>query len=892
MGHKHSISAHTFVGGDSVNAALGAVAADVSPHRRSSKSSGLVSQSRWPSRILSAEHKAYLCAELAILLKALAAERLDGEAKHDCPESAGVTVRGHEEEGGDGRTPKTVPRTEPLPQNVSTLLQLKWFEEIHLSGYQLGDAALTSPNPPDLPSFLSVVPQHTRLRILDLSFNRLTPQVVAPLLDAVRGLPLLEVLKLSGNRLGSASAGEDDGGGNLCKWDLSTVNVEKLEDASMAAAQLGRWLATNPPLLELALFHCELNDNDVRAVLAGLVHPRNTRLRSLQLAWNPACTSHSARMALQLVTDLGNTTLCELELEGAAPATQKRLEYACTPDGTFRSGRTLIPASAGGAAAAAAAVAAADATGCSDNRDKTSVTSSHVTDVGAVELEQLRQQQQRLATMQTHLTLSQAARNGSRCRFLDKDFDGMRVLPPLIMRELAAVLSTRSRLQSRVTEPRGVSEQMDTPNPTGEEVSPPSRAGTEEDKPNGSELLHTPTKGEEPGSSDGHEDRAAASPLTSTVANSATGVLLPSIEPAAAMTESNGIQFSPPPHAPGTRRPRTSPPTHLHAGQRASASRRNRYPQETRDARLEKPQRIAAVMADADAFRRRLHPLQVDTFAPPCADVSRHRRCPRSASSANGRAAWYTVENFVLRANGLTNVLVAPVRHGSAAPYNHVVLDDVHDRSILPCWCTPRQTTASTGIFAGTLHYHCVHEATAQQEKQQYGTTSPSVAKPATSAKSKSQLPMLRPLTARHQQEPNTPLPEEIEKIYCGCKGTHHLCISERVASDEAHTGRHRSRMRAMLLAKADKFVDKPVVKGCGAAWPRKAADCIGAAITESDGGDNTVGTVTTPGPPMVYMRTVHTKCGPLSVALNYNPVTHFSAPHVGCASDLTLAEL
>ncbi|AYU75971.1 hypothetical protein LdCL_050011600 [Leishmania donovani] len=864
---------------------------------------------RWRGGRLSTEQVADLRTELGRLVAALAVAFQAGRAEEEGQHTQDVAADAHDAKGS-AHTSSSAPLSDPLAEEAAALL-LKPFEEMHLSGYRLGDAALTSPSMPDLPSFLSVVSRHTRLRVLDLSFNNLTPQVLAPLLQAIRGLPLLAVLKLSGNMLGSARS-DDYNGSRSEKWDLSTVSVdEELGDAATAAARLGRYLATNPALLELALFHCDLNDHDVRELLSGLVHPRNTTLHTLQLSWNPACTSRSAEMALQLVTDLGNTTLCELELEGEAPATQVRLEYACTPDGVFRSGHTLIPESA------AAGAATGDGNDDNSGNAGTVITSAAAADV--VSLEQLRQQQQQLAEIQKHLTPAQGARYVNRCRYLAEDLDGSRVLAPLVMRKLKAVLSIRLPPRPRVDERHGASE-LNVAAFAERETASASAAGAGAHSQDGSGELFTSAAAVDCGGSNPHSGRAVPSPAAA--ANSSAGHQRRSFEGVSAMTDGHVASVAPPPQATDAPRPRTSPPMHLRrrwptpavstgsvaspaSGRHAAQQQQHpRTPQELRDARFETPQRLAAVMADAEAFRRRLQPVQLDTHAPPCAEVSRYRSGAHSASVTKTRSLWYADDGFVLRPNGLSKVLVAPVLPGGATAFANVALEDVEDRPLQPCWCTPRQTSPMTGIYAGILHYHCVHEATAQQQKRQYGTSSsppPSTAatavKPADPSASKSRLPLLLPQPSQQPQPQLQPqqLPSTAE-MYCGCQGTGHLCLSACVASEGAGAGRRRHRMRSTLHVKAAKAMGKSAGSGCGASASRKSDRTrerfLDWTATNSDAVNTLLSTVAAAAPPALRLSTVRTACGGLSIALNYSPVTHFSAPHVSCASGMTLAEL
>ncbi|GET85796.1 hypothetical protein, conserved [Leishmania tarentolae] len=884
MGHTHSTSVPTSPGGGAgaVVAAAGMPPAPCPPRAPNRP----LMEPRWRSRCLSVDQVASLRTELARLVEALAVTFPAGSEEENEKQAEEVASEDHEAEAS-ARTLSSALLRDPMAEEARMLL-LKPFEEIHLAGYRLGDAALTSPNLPNLPSFLSAVSRHTRLRVLDLSFNNLTPEVLVPLLDAIRDLPLLTVLKLSGNMFGSARSDDDKDSVNE-NWDLSTVGFdEELSGDATASARLGRYLATNPALLELALFHCGLNDRDVRDLLAGLVHPRNTTLHTLQLSWNLACTSRSAAMALQLVTDLGNTVLRELELEGVAPATQVRLEYACTSDGVFRSGHTLIRESAGAAAA----------TGDGDNSSSSSTdtASARVATADVVSLERLRQQQRQLAEIQKRLTPAQGTRYENRCRYLTEDLDGSRVLDPLVVRELEAVLSTRSRPQAPVNSHHSASE-LSVAAFAEQEMASPSASGTEAQGPDnsGGEFV-MPSSTEESGDCDPHSGRAVPSPVA--IANSAARHERQSFEAAAAataMTHDHARRILSSPKATDGPRPHTSPPMHL---RRQQQQQHHRTPQELRDARFETPRRLAAVIADAEAFRRRLRPMQLDTHAPPCAEVSRTRSGAHSASAAKGQSLWYADDGFVLRPNGLTNVLVAPVLPGGMTAFTNVALEDVEDHSLQPCWCTPRQSSPLTGIFAGTLHYHCVHEATSQQQKRQYGTSasSPPVAaatavKPAPPNASKTRLPLLLSQPSQEQEEESLSTAE----VYRGCQGTGHRCLSACVASKEGGAGRRRHRMQSTLHAKASKSVCKAAVSGPDAPASRRLERPQERfpdwTATENDAADSLFNSVAAASSSPLRLSTVRTRCSGRSMALSYSPAEHFSAPHVGCASGMKLAE-
>lgn len=923
-------------------------------------------------------------------------------------------------------SPVTVALTDSSVDRAAALLLLEPFNELHLAGYRLSDAALMAPNSVQVPSFLVVLRQHTCLRLLDLGFNLLTPSIIAPLLHALQDLPALVVLKLSGNALGtttattttSAAAGNVSDAADAdsaLDWDLTSVDVQSPTSPSAApntstrraqsaggaraaastptsqpsahtellspAAQLGRWLAANPRLQQLALFHCGINDRDVRLLLAGLIAPRNTNLHTLQLAWNPACTTRSAQMALQLVTELGNTTLTTVELETAAPVTAVRLEYACTREGVFRSGHTLIPA----------------------DED----AEVPVTEADPVDLEQLRALQQELPTMPTRLTPARAARYENRCRFLSVDMDGTRLLAPFVTRELADVLQARPR--PHTTPESGAAEARDAPELDGTTATKTSEVGqdgraapspvisapspsvayteftaasvaaaaaaasgavVEADAAEADELdtVDDDAEGMQDAHQDGHLHAVidlSAQDGTATADAAAVSTLTPSF---------TGLS----PHPPGgDRRPRTSPPLHLQRDRLVSMSSRssrasrtssaaayhrfhykrqpshNRSPQEMRDARFEAPLRIAGVMADAVAFRDRQHPHDRDTHAPPSAEVTRRNR---EHGGTGPVTPFYEPDAFVLRANGLTKVLVAPVRPGGGTLFRNIDLEDVPDRQLRACWCTPRQTSSMTGMFAGTLHYHCVHEGTAaaaqQQQQQQQrrgksaaggGAVRGGRASSPVGSLARHSLPVLR-----GKRAPGAKTRKSIdfataagsadhfsaaaaagaapadsaasaaaaasgghtegpEKVYRGCQGTGHGCLSRSVAAAEVANG-YRGRMRATLHAMASRPAtssgSEPGSKEARAATAgsrrqpphsdRTRAHFLDWTASDDDGADDATGgggaAASAAAPPM-KVRTVHTTSSGVSVSVNYNPMAHFSAPHVSAADGMTLAE-
>lgn len=788
--------------------------------------------------------------------------------------------------------------------SATTTLSLEPFAQVHLAGYRLGDAVLTVPltlSPEQPPtSVLSLLGRNTALTTLDLSYNALTSAVVKPLLDAVAALPALTVLRLSGNALGTASSPPRREGASSVVESAPQAHVSAPAAAGLslaeevtlssvpssartAAAQLGRWLATSPPLLELSLYQCNLNDYDVQALLRGLARPNNaiatsataataaaavvvaapspppaSPLTVLHLAGNPACTWRSAQLVLQLVTDFGNTSLRVVTLEGAEPATDVRLEYACTPNGYFRSGATLV--------------STLDQNGATTTSTAAPATAHTAAD--AVDAELLES-----------LTPGQLARFHGRCQYLREDLDGARVMPPALMQKLHVVFSARQKAAAAAAE--------EAVAVAAEAVAPVDVAAA--------------TVTAERASGESTEEVCVESKAVDTSATSRDVE-----EDAAAQKSVNAVDVAA--QGAAATAPSSSPPSTPPRFMTSSYMRRS--PQERRAARFEAPERIAHVMAEARAFRRHLHPLQVDTHAPPCAYV--HARSTSSYYGSEAAAStWYAREGFVLRLNGMSRVLVAPVLPDAASARCNVLLTDVEDRPLRACWCTPHN--AANAAHAGTLHYHCVREgepvrhkdaAAAAAVRRQQKDTRPG-SNPAAAQ-------LLPPLTAATATSTAGSAPAHVPSTgdspaYRGCCGTGHACLSASVAAN----GPLRSqRMRTTLLTQSTKRVpsltaadaaDHAMMSRAGVDDAREALQqpslrAKGLSASSSSKGSAGLGqsvttTFSTSASTVAAMTmfggatTVHKTSNGLSVALNYSPATFFAGPHVPCAGGIQVEE-
>lgn len=189
------------------------------------------------------------------------------------------------------------------------------FKHIYLANHYLGDVGI-------LPGILShdalrVMAKNKYLHTLDLSFNYLSEKAVLPLMNLLREMPRFRHLSLGGNPVGHEGC-----------------------------IHVADFLAEDPPLEVLSLFHCYLTDEDCLTLLNGLRF--NTHLKLLNLDFN-FCTWKFVHSLIELVRDQ-NETLAVVLFESVPhdPLTLKvlpqdtvtKIEYPCTPAGFFRSFQT------------------------------------------------------------------------------------------------------------------------------------------------------------------------------------------------------------------------------------------------------------------------------------------------------------------------------------------------------------------------------------------------------------------------------------------------------------------------------------------------------------------------------------------------------------------------
>lgn len=189
------------------------------------------------------------------------------------------------------------------------------FKHIYLANHYLGDEGIIRGRVSH--DALRVMAKNKYLRTLDLSFNFLSEKAVLPLMNVLRGMPYFRHLSLGGNPIGH-----------------------------QGCIHVADFLAEDPPLEVLSLFHCSLTDEDCLTLLNGLRF--NTHLKLLNVDFN-YCTWKFVYSLIELVRD-HNATLAVVLFESVPhdpltfqvlpQDTVTKIEYPCTPAGYFRSFQT------------------------------------------------------------------------------------------------------------------------------------------------------------------------------------------------------------------------------------------------------------------------------------------------------------------------------------------------------------------------------------------------------------------------------------------------------------------------------------------------------------------------------------------------------------------------
>lgn len=189
------------------------------------------------------------------------------------------------------------------------------FKHIYLANHYIGDMGIIRGKVEH--DALGVMAKNKYLRTLDLSFNFLTENTILSVMDVLRGMPYFRHLSLGGNPIGH-----------------------------QGCVHVADFLAEDPPLEVLSLFHCSLTDEDCLTLLNGLRF--NTHLKLLNVDFN-YCTWKFVYSLIELVRD-HNSTLAvvlfesvphdPLTLQVIPQDTVTKIEYPCTPAGFFRSFQT------------------------------------------------------------------------------------------------------------------------------------------------------------------------------------------------------------------------------------------------------------------------------------------------------------------------------------------------------------------------------------------------------------------------------------------------------------------------------------------------------------------------------------------------------------------------
>ncbi|ORC85052.1 uncharacterized protein TM35_000381270 [Trypanosoma theileri] len=186
------------------------------------------------------------------------------------------------------------------------------IEVIHIPNHYLGDEGLIFGHP----AVLQVLAASTSLRSLNIGFNSLTARSVAALLGK-------EIENLNNKDNDDDNDDNDDDDGNRAVDDVHLNNgglPPNLLSLNLAGNTIGRegcellagFLARDPPLRELSLFHNGLYDSDVEPLLHAL--KTNTHLRLLNLDYN-FLTGGFLRQLLELLKE-HNSTLAVVLFDG------------------------------------------------------------------------------------------------------------------------------------------------------------------------------------------------------------------------------------------------------------------------------------------------------------------------------------------------------------------------------------------------------------------------------------------------------------------------------------------------------------------------------------------------------------------------------------------------
>nr|CCC49378.1 putative leucine-rich repeat protein (LRRP), fragment [Trypanosoma vivax Y486] len=158
-------------------------------------------------------------------------------------------------------------------------------EAVLIPNHYLGDDGLISGNP----SVLQVLAASLKLHTLDIAYNALTSNSIEALLPCATAI----VGDLTSDNTRNTTSG-------FLPPNLQTLNLAGNRVGRVGCERLGEFLAQNPPLRFLSLFHNNLCDNDVEPLLQGL--RTNSHLRLLNLGCNNL-TGDSLRVLLNVLEE-------------------------------------------------------------------------------------------------------------------------------------------------------------------------------------------------------------------------------------------------------------------------------------------------------------------------------------------------------------------------------------------------------------------------------------------------------------------------------------------------------------------------------------------------------------------------------------------------------------
>lgn len=571
------------------------------------------------------------------------------------------------------------------------------YQHLRLANHYLGDASLLDPAYGVLPALAA----NRFLTSLDLSWNQLTGASIGPLLT--EALWPSSPASPASSPSSSSAASPPKSFPSHSPYSPKSIAVSAAPHTAVSSTLqwlslagnavtvgggvpvLARWLAADPSVEVLSLYHCGLRDADVAQLCDGLAH--NTHLRVLQLDLNDL-TSESVERLLKLVREenahiavvLLRSTPYDAHTFARVPIDlSRRVEYACTSAGAFP--ENSLPS-------AAAVSAASGPTSSADNANGAS----------AQEEEEDGQEQQN----EKRYSVAAQTRVEERCALLQHDLTGLSPLPADLLSELEDVLAPRrAAYVSRLAQQRAT------------ELAAATRAVVG---------AHPVEK------ADWYADGALASETAAQAVNESCGKEEEEQKEEEEEAEGGGVAHNA--HTGETNaRSGASEVGHEADDERADsvndgadASPLERVGRELQQRRIKyglKPSSsssspAAAMMMTSTGTSAAVSALHTRRGLPPIVNpvtraVEEAYRFRRTIhGSRSDRIGEKTLPN------GFDRIWMAPIKLSGTRSVKHMAREP--PRRLRPCWCEPYDAALP---YAGTLHYHCQFE-----ECIDYGETS------------------------------------------------------------------------------------------------------------------------------------------------------------------------